>query len=395
MPELYLYGEIGYEVSASWVAEQLKDTTGDLDVYMHSPGGSLYEAMAIHGLLTSYNKNRGAVRGYIHGVVASAMAYVTTAIPKGSLYMDSQAWMMVHMASCGEFGTPEELRRRADLVERQAETMISAFAERTGKDKEEVREMLSEDYWMDAETSASENFVDTVIEAEQAVAAKISSDMLEKLGYNRQRVPKQITTTAKFNPMEELIKILNDSGAGLQANATGSTVQKAVQAIIEERDNLKAQLDTKTETVNSLNEKVDNLEGELSAKKKDLKSANEELAKTQRKELVDEVLNEAEVRLTDEQKKAIDRRVSMYFETENEDYRNDIKADMVTFAKTTGVPVGQDPDLAGKGEREDPTAEEDSITGYEKKLDAKVRELMAEGKEWDEAIAMAKQLVTA
>ena len=395
MADLYLYGEIGYEVTASWVADQLKDTTGDLNVYMHSPGGSLYEAMAIHGLLTSYNKNRGAVRGYIHGVVASAMAYVTTAIPKGSLYMDSQAWMMVHMAAGGEFGTPEELRKRAELIEKQAETMVTAFAERTGKDKEQIRNMLSEDHWMDAETSVSEGFVDTVIEAEQSIAAKISSDMLEKFGYNRKKVPQQITTTAKSNPMEELIKILNANGAGLQANATNDSVRKAVQAVVSERDNLKAQLDTKTETVNSLNEKVDNLEGELSAKKKDLESANEKLAQTQRKELVDEILNEAGVRLTDEQNKALDRRVSMYFETENEEYRKDIKADMVTFAKASGVPVGQDPDLTGKGEREDPTADEDSIAGYEKKLDAKVRELMAEGKEWDEAIAMAKQLVTA
>jgi len=63
MTDIFLYGEIGYEVTAKDVAEKLQNTTGDIRVHFHSPGGSLYEAMAIHGLLTSYHDVKGRGHG--------------------------------------------------------------------------------------------------------------------------------------------------------------------------------------------------------------------------------------------------------------------------------------------------------------------------------------------
>ncbi len=383
MTDIYLYGEIGYEVTAKDVAATLQDLSGEIRVHFHSPGGSLYEAMAIHGLIRSYQENKGQVTGYVEGVVASAMAYVTTAIPKGSLFIDSQAWMMVHLALSGAYGTPEEIRKQADITERQTETMIKAFADRTGKKEGDVKTLLADDYWMDADLALQEGFVDSIVQSEK-IAAELDDAYITKYGYNADKVPQQIITS-KSTSMDQLKDIL-----GIQASDEKS-VAKAVRAVLDERDNLKAQINTKNETISTLTEKSNGLQDTVAQKDKELGKLKEKIQDSEKKDLKAQVVREAKVQLPDEQVQALDRRIEMYFNSP-EEYQDDIRADMVTFARAVGVPEGKE--LAGTKTRDDEEPETGHITDYERRLTKETEKLVATGIGWDEAYAKAKQTIT-
>ena len=76
MSKIKIKGEIGWDITAADIERQLYYATGDLDVEIDCPGGSVYEGFKIFNLLKKYDK--GSVTGYI-GLAASMGSYIALA----------------------------------------------------------------------------------------------------------------------------------------------------------------------------------------------------------------------------------------------------------------------------------------------------------------------------
>lgn len=219
--DLYIYGEIvdntdwkwdEYEVMPEDVRQALEKVDGlsTLNIYINSPGGSVFSGMAIYNML---KRNKAKKIVHIDGVAASMASVI--ALVGDEIYMPSNAYMMIHKPLTFAFGNATELRKIADDLDTIEEGLIKAYEEnlREGVSIDDVKSMVNEETWLTAD-KASEYFNIEVTGAKQVAAS--AKHLLE--GYKN--VPKSLlegndepkeTEQPKNNDDDlELIKLQNE-----------------------------------------------------------------------------------------------------------------------------------------------------------------------------------------
>ncbi|WP_145156195.1 ClpP-like prohead protease/major capsid protein fusion protein [Pseudomonas oryzihabitans] len=171
-PEIFLYGDIGaWGITAQQFARDLQ-ALGDVPTIflrIHSPGGDVFEGMAIYNML----KNHPAyVDGTIDGLAASMGSVIAMAC--NVLRMPANAMMMIHKPWGAAGGDAEEMRRYADLLDKVEGTLMGAYTAKTGKTAEELAPMLAAETWMNGEEAVAAGFADELLEPLQAAAALTS-----------------------------------------------------------------------------------------------------------------------------------------------------------------------------------------------------------------------------
>lgn len=144
--DVLIYDEIGgsFGVDAGAFAEQIGALdTPLLRVRINSPGGSVFDAKAIHSSLLHHPAR---VQTYVDGLAASAASIVLLAgdeivvMPGGEI--------MVHDASMHEAGNPADHAAASAFLERECQSLAEMYAERTGGDIETWRELMRAETWM-------------------------------------------------------------------------------------------------------------------------------------------------------------------------------------------------------------------------------------------------------
>lgn len=168
--DVFLYEEIGPGGITSDEFRQRLDGAGDVDLirlYVDSPGGSITHGWAIHSLLM---RHPARVNATIDGLCASMATLIVCAADR--IEMHEGALFMIHSpydANAGEGGSDAETM---NLLGQIKETMISAYAHRTGLSPLKLRNMLTpEGVWMTAAEARKMGFVDSVIPLRVAACA--------------------------------------------------------------------------------------------------------------------------------------------------------------------------------------------------------------------------------
>jgi len=146
--EVAIYDEIGaYGVSAKgFLAElgALPDGT-PVDLRLNSPGGSVFDAVAIHNALS---RHAGTVTVWIDGIAASAASYV--AMAGDAIVMPENAFLMIHDPSGLVMGTAADMRDMAGTLDKIAGSMTRGYAGRSGKPEDEIAGLMAAETWFSA-----------------------------------------------------------------------------------------------------------------------------------------------------------------------------------------------------------------------------------------------------
>ncbi len=138
-----------------------EDPKKDIKLYINSPGGSVYDGLAI---IDTMNYIESDVQTIGIGLQASMGAMLLSAGAKGKRYCLPNARIMIHQPSSGTEGkiTDQEiaLREGVYLKKRLAEI----FAKNTGKSLAQVEKDMDRDNWMSAEEVKKYGIIDEVIE---------------------------------------------------------------------------------------------------------------------------------------------------------------------------------------------------------------------------------------
>src|SRR5579884_1713353 len=153
------------EASANIVVAQLlflqaEDPKKDIFFYINSPGGSVYDALAIYDTM-QYVTNDIQTVGI--GVQASAAAFLLSSGTKGKRFMLPNATAMIHQPSSGTRGkvTDQEIDLRESLrIKRLLEEIM---AKNTGQKVEKIHEDMERDKWLTAPEAKKYGLVDDVI----------------------------------------------------------------------------------------------------------------------------------------------------------------------------------------------------------------------------------------
>lgn len=229
MAEISIYDEIGFwGVSAASFAQDLKSCGNNLkqiNLHIHSPGGDVFDGIAIYNLLKNHPAN---VTVYIDGLAASMASVI--AMAGNEVIMPENAMMMIHKPWGIQGGDAEDMRKYADLLDKVENTLIPAYANKTGKTPEELAEMLSAETWLNGKECVEQGFADKLAEPLVAMASiksrkledfenmpKAMKDMLFKPQGNAGATAPQATKTESTAPANQAPTAPVDNTAQVQA----------------------------------------------------------------------------------------------------------------------------------------------------------------------------------
>lgn len=139
---------------------QAEDPKKDIFLYINSPGGSVYDALAIYDTM-QYVTNDVQTVGI--GVQASAAAFLLSSGTKGKRFLLPTSTVMIHQPSSGTRGkvTDQEIDLREAL--RLKKLLEDIIAKNTGQKPARVHEDMERDRWMTAAEAKKYGIVDDVI----------------------------------------------------------------------------------------------------------------------------------------------------------------------------------------------------------------------------------------
>ncbi len=175
--EVLIYGNIGDRwnedgVVASELVRDLSALQADtINLRINSYGGSVPDGLAIYNAL---RRHKAAINVFVDGVAISCASYI--AMAGDTITMAKNSQMMIHAPWTFAYGNSSDMREQADILDRYAKAMASAYADKSGKTYEDALALLTDgkDHWFLADEAKAEGFADEVGE-EVAVAASLAS----------------------------------------------------------------------------------------------------------------------------------------------------------------------------------------------------------------------------
>lgn len=192
--DISIYDEIGgWGISAQEFAKQLKQigNVKNINLHIHSPGGSVFDGIAIYNLLKNHPANKTV---YIDGLAASMASVV--AMVGDEVIMPENAMMMIHKPWGIQGGDADDMRKYADLLDKVESTLLSAYANKTGKSAEDLAAMLTEETWLNGQECVEQGFADKLAEPIKAMAT-INSQRLQEYSNMPKALKELLTPQAK------------------------------------------------------------------------------------------------------------------------------------------------------------------------------------------------------
>ena len=137
-----------------------EDPKKDIKLYINSPGGSVYDGLAI---IDTMNYIEPDVQTIGIGLQASMGAMLLSAGAKGKRYVLPNSRIMIHQPSSGTQGklTDQEIALKEGIYLKQK--LAEMLAKNTGKDVKQVIKDMDRDNWMSAEEAKTYGLIDEVL----------------------------------------------------------------------------------------------------------------------------------------------------------------------------------------------------------------------------------------
>lgn len=158
-------GEEVNEHTANIVVAQLlhlayEDPKADISLYINSPGGSVYDGLAIFDTMQFIKPD---VATYGIGLQASMGAFLLSSGTKGKRFVLPNSRVMIHQPSSGTQGkiSDQEITLREGIYLKKRLNEI--LAKNTGQKLSKIEKDVDRDFWMSAEESVTYGIVDKVV----------------------------------------------------------------------------------------------------------------------------------------------------------------------------------------------------------------------------------------
>jgi ATP-dependent Clp protease protease subunit len=205
---LYLNGVIsdetwwGDEITPKIFKDELEAGSGNVTVWINSPGGDVFAAAQIYNMLMDY---KGRVTVKIDGLAASAASVI--AMAGGDVYMSPVSMLMIHNPSTIAIGDSEEMLRAKALLDEVKESIINAYELKSGLARTKLSHLMDAETWMNANKAIELGFADKIlfnVEEERSPLdtgqvlifsrAAVTNSLLGKIPKQQKAKPKTGTT---------------------------------------------------------------------------------------------------------------------------------------------------------------------------------------------------------
>ena len=231
-----IYDPIGYDywddsgVTAKRISAALRSLDGaDVVVNINSPGGDVFEGLAIYNLLREY---KGHVTVRVLGVAASAASFIAMAADE--IQIARAGFFMIHNAWTGLWGNRNDLRETADFLEQIDDTIADIYHVKSGLSMDELKADMDKERWINGRDAIDSGFADAFLPSDvvvedtknftkEKVAAHKADILLAKAGMSR-------------SSRRELIQDLKGT-PGATNQATPSASNDVLESVIQSMRN--------------------------------------------------------------------------------------------------------------------------------------------------------------
>jgi len=220
---LFLNGTIAEEswfdddITPQLFKDELMAGSGDITVWINSPGGDCVAAAQIYNMLMDY---KGDVTVKIDGIAASAASVIAMAGTK--VLVSPVSMLMIHNPMTAAFGNSDEMQRAIEMLGSVKDSIINAYEIKTGLSRAKLSHLMDAETWMDANKAVELGFADEIMqrstETENTAAPTVSmlyskanvvNSLMDKIAAKCAIQPKAETKHRADDLMERLNLIKN------------------------------------------------------------------------------------------------------------------------------------------------------------------------------------------
>lgn len=161
---LFLNGTIADEswydddVTPQLFKDDLYADSGDVTVWLNSPGGDCVAAAQIYNMLKEYPGN---VTIKIDGIAASAASLI--AMAGDNILMSPVSMMMIHNPLTMAIGNADDMQKAAAMLDEVKESIINAYELKTGLSRAKLSHLMDDETWMNAVKAVELGFADGIL----------------------------------------------------------------------------------------------------------------------------------------------------------------------------------------------------------------------------------------
>lgn len=170
--------------------------SGDITVWINSPGGDCVAAAQIYNMLMDYPGN---VTVKIDGIAASAASVIAMAGTR--VLVSPVSMMMIHNPATVAFGDTAEMEKAISMLSEVKESIINAYEIKTGLSRARLSHLMDAETWMDAHSAVELGFADDILK-------RSSEDAEEKEDLAVAGVPMMFSRAAVTNSLMERLNLI-------------------------------------------------------------------------------------------------------------------------------------------------------------------------------------------
>ncbi|WP_369375087.1 ClpP family protease [Promicromonospora sp. Populi] len=148
------------------IALATEDPSSDIDLWIHSPGGSVPAMLAIRDIMRTIPND---VSTLVLGIAYSAGQFLLSAGTRGKRRALPNSRVLMHQGSAGIAGTAVDIELQADDLRHTRDTILRLVSEDTGQPIERVFEDSLHDHWYTADEALDFGFIDTIVQSFEGI----------------------------------------------------------------------------------------------------------------------------------------------------------------------------------------------------------------------------------
>ena len=195
------------DVTPKLFREQLNAGTGDIVLWVNSPGGDCVAASQIYTMLIEY---KGNVTVKIDGIAASAASVI--AMAGTEVLMAPTSLLMLHNPLTVAIGDSEEMQKAIAMLDEVKESIINAYALKTGLSRLKISNFMDAETWLNAQKAIELGFADSMLTRDTAVtnAIPITGYQFSRRAVTNSLLDKLPKPEPKFpaEPLEQRLNLL-------------------------------------------------------------------------------------------------------------------------------------------------------------------------------------------
>lgn len=156
------------DVTPQLFKEELNSGSGNITVWINSPGGDCVAAAQIYNMLMEY---KGDVIVKIDGIAASAASVIAMAGTK--VLMSPVSMLMIHNPMTVAFGNAGEMEKAIAMLDEVKESIINAYEIKTGMSRAKLSHLMDAETWMDANKAVELGFADDIIKRSETTDTQV------------------------------------------------------------------------------------------------------------------------------------------------------------------------------------------------------------------------------